>query len=61
MEPESGIIQAFHEQEITFLCKTKVTYKELIYAQSYALTAWDQEGAIDFKKRSKDFRTENQY
>lgn len=61
MDPESAVIEAFQELEVKFFCRTKVTYRDRVYTKSYALTPLEQEGAINHKKNSNEFKPENIY
>jgi hypothetical protein len=61
MEPEYAVIEAFQELEVKFFCRTKVTYRDRVYTKSYALTPLDQEGAINQKKNSNEFKPETIY
>ena len=61
MEPESAVIEPFQELEIKFLCRTKVNYRDRVYTKSYALTEPNEEGAINQKKNSNEFKPENIY
>ena len=61
MEPENAVIQPFQELQVKFSCRTKVNYRDRVYTKSYALTQADQEGAINQKKNSNEFKPENIY
>ena len=45
--------------EIRFVCKSKVSYKDRVYTKTFALTSAEEEGAINSKKNSSDFKPEN--
>ena len=61
MEPENASIEPFQELEVKFYCRTKVSYRDRVFTKSYALTPLDQEGAINQKKNSNEFKPENIY
>lgn len=61
MEPENASIEPFQELEIKFYCRTKVSYRDRVFTTSYSLTPNDQEGAINHKKNSNEFKPENIY
>jgi hypothetical protein len=46
---------------VHFYCKTKVNYRDRVYTKSYALTPIEQDGAINHKKNSNEFKPENIY
>ena len=61
MEPENAVIEPFQELQVKFYCRTKVNYRDKVYTTSFALTQGEQEGAINHKKNSNEFKPENIY
>ncbi len=59
IDPQNGEVDAFGEFEVKIICKSRTTYKDKIFTYNYALTAADQEGAINSMKNSPDFKPEN--
>lgn len=59
MEPQTGVVEAFGQMEVRFICRTKATYKDKIYTKTYALTSTEEEAAINSKKNSPDYKPEN--
>ena len=59
MVPDQGVIEPFKEFEVKLICNTRISYKDKIFAKNYALSAADQEGAINSMKNAVDFKPEN--
>ena len=56
MVPDQGVIEPFKEFEVKLICNTRISYKDKIFAKNYALSAADQEGAINSMKNAVDFK-----
>lgn len=59
-EPAAGEVKDFSQIPIKFICKSKITYKELIYTKNYAITAPGEEVNYNHsQKLEQDFKPEN--